>query len=182
MADVQNNAWPDEGLWQRGGYQHEQSPGYSYLVQDFRTSSAADPPYQYVGVSGFASSQSFSNIPRYISDHTLTQRPRMQEYEHEQLYTTARANHNYRERSSSGPTPNYSHVRSATTSPSLAHYHIAADNQYVGTFLSRGESFGDTSVTHNGSDLSTFDYTEEETHEDTGEEQHAKENASVNRA
>ncbi|KAK6379050.1 hypothetical protein LTS17_006753 [Exophiala oligosperma] len=181
MADVENNAWTNEIFWQDGAYQHEQSPIYSYSAQGVRTSLAAAQPYQFCVAGGFASTQSLSNTPRYVSDNTLIQRLHMQEYEHELQYTTAGANHGYRERSGSGTTHSYARIKSATSSPGLAHYQIAADTHHVGTFLSQGESFGETSVAHNDSDLSTFEYTEEETHEDAGHDPDAEEGGSVSK-
>ncbi|KIW11413.1 hypothetical protein PV08_10713 [Exophiala spinifera] len=182
MAEVQNNAWPDDSFWQEDGYQHEQLPIYSYPARDVRTSSAAAPPYQYGGgVSGFASSQSFSNTPRYISDHTPAQRPRLQGYENEQLYTMASTHHTYRERSSSGTSCNYSQARSATNSPAFAHYQLATGTHNVATFLSQGGSFGNSLAPHNGSAFSAIEYKEEEPHQNKDRAQRTEDGGSVNK-
>lgn len=142
MADAHNDAWPDD-LWQGNyGQEHPQSFSFSAPSPFQNVNPSAAPHYQY---GGLPSNNSLST-PRYISEQTLTHQPRMHDYQHEQLYTTSTQYHNYRDRSSDNSLGTDSHPTSTNTSPELAYFSVAIDDQYSALFPEQCESLHANSI------------------------------------
>ncbi|KAJ9499553.1 hypothetical protein H2202_005136 [Exophiala xenobiotica] len=156
MAEGQNDAWSD-GLWQGNyGQEHPQSFPFSAPSSFQNVNPSAAPHYQY---GGLPSNDSFST-PRYISEQTLTDQPRMHAYQHEQSYTTSTQYHSYRDRSSDNTLGTNSHPTSTNTSPELAYFSVAIDDQYSALFPEQRESLHASSIRDLDCSLSTSDLVE----------------------
>lgn len=162
MADGQNHAWPDD-LWQGNyGQEHPQSFSFSSPSSFQNVNPSAAPHYQY---GGLPSNDSFST-PRYISEQTLTHQPRMHDYQHEQVYTTSTQYHNYRDRSSDNSLGTNSHPTSTNTSPELAYFSVAIDDQYsAALFPEQCESLHASSIRELDRNLPSSDLVENGTRE-----------------